>query len=171
DEREARDKKDELSLAFDQLKGAVKLAVQAAQKKLPAGSNDRVWADISNADLLFLTEAREARVKSAYRDLVPPTAWFVGAAKGQLELFAKLGIKSALAEAIIADLDSRVGPQPSSAPASIVIVAGHRTDEPGRTEPRFPESAIAGVKDRLREKLTRLNRGAGGIRVLASAAP
>src|SRR5271157_1695005 len=171
DEREARDKSEELLLAFDQLKGAVKLAVQAAQKKLPAGSSDRIWADITNADLLFLTEEEEERVKRAYKDAVPPTPWFVGAAKGQLELFAKLGIKSALAEAIIADLDSRVGPQPSSAPASIVIVAGHRTDEPGRTEPRFPESAIAGVKDRLREKLTRLNRGAGGIRVLASAAP
>jgi hypothetical protein len=32
------------------LKGALKLAVQAAQKKLLAGSSDRIWADITNAD-------------------------------------------------------------------------------------------------------------------------
>jgi hypothetical protein len=96
-EREARDKRDELLLAFGQLTGAVKLAVQAAQKKLPTGSSDRIWADITNADLLFLTEDKEGRVKRAYKDSVPATPWFVGAAKGQLELFTKLGIKTALA--------------------------------------------------------------------------
>ena len=166
-EREARDKRDELLLAFDQLKGAVKLAVQAAQKKLPAGSNDRIWADITNADLLFLTEEKEGRIKRAYKDSVPPTPWFVGAAKGQLELFAKLGIKTALAEAIIAELGSPVD-EPRS---SVVIVSGHRIDEPGRKEIRFPESAEAAVTSRLREKLAKLNQSAGGIRVLASAAP
>jgi hypothetical protein len=167
DEREARDERDELLLAFDQLKGAVKLAVQAAQKRLPAGSNDRIWADISNADLLFLTEAKEARVKSAYKDSVPPTSWFVDATKGQLELFAKLGIRTALAEALIATLGT-----PVNAPRSaVVIIAGHRVDEPGRTEIRFPESAVAAVKGALRERLMRLNQCAGGIRVLASAAP
>jgi hypothetical protein len=53
DERQAQDKADELSLTFDQLKAAVSLAVQASQKALPAGSDDRIWADISNADLLL----------------------------------------------------------------------------------------------------------------------
>ena len=38
DEQQARDKANELSLAFDQVKGAVKMAVQAAQKKLAAGT-------------------------------------------------------------------------------------------------------------------------------------
>jgi hypothetical protein len=170
-EREARDTKEELPLAFDQLKGAVKLAVQGAQRNLPAGSNDRIWADISNADLLFLTEAREARVKNAYRDAVPPTPWFVGAAKGQLELFAHLGIKFDLANAIIAELGSPVGTQPSGAPPAIIIVAGHRIDVPGRGGTRFPESAVPAVKDRLREKLASLGQKAGGVQVLASAAP
>jgi hypothetical protein len=167
DEREALDKRDELLLVFDQLRGAVKLAVQAAQKKLPAGSSARIWADITNADLLFLTEEKEGRVKRAYKDSVPPTPWFVGAAKGQLELFTKLGIKTALAEAIIAELGSPVDELRSS----VVIVSGHRVDEPGRNEIRFPETAVDAVRDRLREKLARLNQYAGGIRVLASAAP
>jgi hypothetical protein len=166
-ERKARDKRDELLLAFDQLKGAVRLAVDAAQEKLPAGSNERSWADITNADLLFLTDDTEARVKRAYKDSVPPTPWFVGAAKGQLELFAKLGIRTALAEEIIAQLGS-----PVDAPrSSVVIVTGHRVDEPGRTEIRFPDNAVAAVTDRLRKKLAKLNQDAGGIRVLASAAP
>jgi hypothetical protein len=166
-EREARDKKDELLLAFDQLKGAVRLAVDAARKKLPAGSSDRVWADITNADLLFLTDEKEERVKRAYRDSVPSTPWYVGAAKGQLELFTRLGIKTALAGSIIAELGS-----PVDAPrSSVVIVTGHRVDEQRRKEVRFPESALAAVKNKLREKLAGLGQGAGGIRVLASAAP
>jgi hypothetical protein len=84
-----------------------------------------------------------------------------------LELFAKLGMRSALAEAIIGELGN-----PLDAPgSSVVIVVGHRIDEPERKEIRFPESAIAAVKDKLRESLTRLSQGAGGVRVLASAAP
>jgi hypothetical protein len=167
DERAARDTKDELFLSFDQLKGAVKLAVQSAQKANPAGSDARVWADISSADLLFLTEDREARVKRAYKDAVPPTPWFVGAAKGQLELFASLGFKAALAQVILGEL----GAPASAAPPSMVIVAGHRIDEPGRGEPRFPDSVVSAVRNRLREELVRLNQGPGGIHVLASAAP
>jgi hypothetical protein len=167
DELEARNKKEQLTLAFDELKGAVKLAIQAAQKKLPAGSNDRIWADISNADLLFVTEDKEARIKLAYRDSVPSTPWIVGAIRGQLELFAKLGIRGALAEAVIVELGNPL----DAIGSSVVIVAGHRIDEPGRKEIRFPESAVAAVQDKLREKLARLSQGAGGIRVLASAAP
>jgi hypothetical protein len=167
DEREARDKRDELLLAFDQLKGAVRLAVNAALKKLPAGGSHRIWAEITNADLLFLTEQKEERVKRAYRDSVPPTPWFVGATKGQLELFAKLGIKTALAKDVIGELGN-----PIDAPrTSVVIVTGHRIDEPGRKVIRFPEGAVGAVKERLSEKLAKLNQTAGGIRVLASAAP
>jgi hypothetical protein len=166
-EREARDKRDELALAFDQLKGAVRLAVDSARKNLPADSSDRIWADITNADLLFLTEDKEERVKRAYRDSVPATPWHVGAAKGQLELFVKLGIKTALAGVIIAEL----GNPPAAPRSSVVIVTGHRVDEPERDKARFPESAESAVRERLHEKLAKLNQGVGGIRVLASAAP
>jgi hypothetical protein len=171
-ERAAQDKADELSLSFDQLKSAVSLTLQAAQKGLPVGSDDRVWADISSADLLFLTEERESRIIRAYKAAIPAISWYVEAAKGQLELFASLGIKVELAQAIIADLSGGVGaPASSWAAPRIVVVAGHRIDEPGRSEPRFPERAEVAVKAKLQEKLARLNQGAGGVRVLASAAP
>ena len=174
-DREARDKKEELQLVFDQLKSAVGLAVQAAQRKLPAGSDDRIWADISNADLLFVTEDKESRVIRAYKDSVPPRPGFVGAVKFQLELFAELGIKDALARKIIAELHPSF-PAHSTVDAQrseVVIVVGHRVDEPGRTEDRFPVNVTAAVKNRLMEELKRLNHSAGaaGVRVLASAAP
>lgn len=83
-----------------------------------------------------------------------------------------MGIKQSLAQAIVADLVSRAAdaPAPGAAP-SIVIVAGHRIDEPGRGETRFPESGVPAVKEKLRETLARLNQGPGGVRILASGAP
>ena len=180
-ERDARDKKEELALAFDELKVAVKLAIQGAQARFPAGSNDHIWADISGADWLFLNEPRDARVVRAYKDSLTTTPWFIGSATGQLKLFASLGIRAELANAIVAELgppEDQPGPpkDPLRAPppSAIVIVAGHRIDEPGRTPARFPEGAAEAVKEQLRQKLAAivaLNKEAGGIRVLASAAP
>ena len=168
DAQKASDKKAELALAFDQLKGAVKLAVSRAKNKAPNGSNDRIWGDISNADLLFITEASESRVKMAYKNAVPATPWFVGAVKGQLDLFSKLGIKTALADAIIAELGNPIDSTPTR--LGVVVVAGHRMDAPGCVPPRFPETAVAAVREALRVRLARLQKD-GGIHVLASAAP
>ena len=119
----------------------------------------------------------------AYKDSLTTTPWFIGSATGQLKLFASLGIRAELANAIVAELGPpedqpgppkdplRVSPPP---PSAIVIVAGHRIDEPGRTPARFPEGAAQAVKEQLRQKLAAIvafNKEAGGIRVLASAAP
>jgi tetratricopeptide (TPR) repeat protein len=165
DERTAQDRKEELALTFAQLKGAVKLAVNRAHDKARADCTDRTWASISNADLLFLIDENDRRVMRAYKDAVPATPWFVGAAKGQLNLFAQLGIRTELAQAIIAALGNPVDAAPG-----VVIVAGHRIDEPGRAEVRFPETAVAAITAALRKKLAKLQTN-GGVRVLASAAP
>jgi tetratricopeptide (TPR) repeat protein len=165
----AREKKKEVTLAFDTTKTAVKLAIDRARATLPADSGDRVWANISNADLLFLTDGNVERVKRAYRDTVPPTAWIADAVSGQLRLFSCLGVKSDIADAIIADLAGppTIVPGP---PPSIVIVTGHQIDEPGRAEVRFPERAEPAVKDRLRGELKKLAQQPDGVRVLASVA-
>jgi hypothetical protein len=53
DEKEAKDKKEQLLQAFDQLKHPVELAVKAARKSLPKGTDDRIWAEIANAKRLL----------------------------------------------------------------------------------------------------------------------
>ena len=168
DDGQAEAKKKELPIVFEQLTGAVKLALQAAQKKLPAGSDERKMVDICNADLLFLTEPKDARVKNAYEGCLPLTPGLVSEANAQLEVFAKLGIKTTLADEIM----TKLGPVGDPPPA-VVILAGHRVDEPGYASDRFPEGAVAAVEKSLHEKLMRLKESAGGagIHVLASAAP
>jgi hypothetical protein len=168
DEKEAKDKKEELLRVFEQLKDPVELAVKAARKRLLVGTDDRIWADIANANRLFVTNAKEARVMRAYTDAVPPReVRFVDAAKAQLELWAGLGIRTTLAEDIIKEL----GDPSRDPPRAVVILAGHRIDEPDRGQTRFPASAVPEVIDRLRKKLAKLNESAGGIHVLSSAAP
>jgi hypothetical protein len=69
---------------------------------------ERMWAEISRADLLFLTEpeppagAPSRRVNQAYRAAVPPDHGFAReAAVGQLALFRDLGFRPGMAQAAI----------------------------------------------------------------------
>ena len=110
---------------------------------------DYFWAEISAADVLFLTpEGREQRVIAAYGDAIPldkPFAW--DAARGQLELFASLGVKAELARKVISEMSARFDEQDKESkilnvtakkPVHLIVFAGHRVDAPSRAEPRFP---------------------------------
>ncbi|MCK7508713.1 MAG: hypothetical protein MZV70_34890 [Desulfobacterales bacterium] len=101
---EAEDYKRRVEEEVNTLRCLVPASVSAGLQRMSSEDSDRCWAKISNADVLFLTlEGREQRVVTAYSDAVPPDkvpfAW--DAAKGQLNLFACLGIKTDLAEKVI----------------------------------------------------------------------
>ena len=134
-----------LTRQVEALRLIVSLAIEAALKRLARGDKARVWAEISAADLGFLVEQRRQQVVQGYLDAVPrddPFAW--SAARGQLQLFASLGVRADFADEVIRAVDAQVEPAPAAAPALHAIVfAGHRVDEPGRPEPRFPPTAEA----------------------------
>jgi hypothetical protein len=143
---------------------------------------DRFWGEISAADVLFLSpEGREQRVVAAYSDAVPldkPFAW--DAARGQLELFAALGVKSELAEKVISkisvDFDEQDKKQKKSQekarkPVHLVVLAGHRVDASGRTPPRFPPKQETRAKALIREAVEALRNDEYEVIGLASAAP
>jgi hypothetical protein len=93
------------------------------------------------------------------------------AVKAELELLGKLGIRAPLVQMIIEDCRLvELGGQEDLNP-TIVILVGHRVDEPGRPQIRFPTQTVGAVTSKLREKLSELKTCAGGIRVLSSAAP
>jgi hypothetical protein len=129
-------------------------------------------ANIGRADLLFLTEERDQRVVQAYRDAVPKSDAFAwDAAKGQLELFGKLGIRAERAGRIIGALDVYVEPTRSVPDLHLVVAVGHRTDEPRRAVPRFPAVQERQARALFRRALEELNATGCKLRVLASAAP
>jgi len=167
--------KSKLKRQVDALQSLVSVSIDAALSKLTSSDLDYVWAKISAADLMFLVEARPNRIVQAYRDAIPVNAHFAwDAAKGQLQLFAQLGIKSDLANEIIRTIDARMT-RPMKAEESKllhqVVFAGHRVDEAGRKKPRFPAEREHNACDLIRKKLTKARDTGVQIQVLASAAP
>lgn len=164
--------KDELERQVKALRSSVRLAINAALARLAQEGKDRVWAEISRADLLFLTEERDQRVIQAYRDAVPKTDVFAwSAAKGQLQLFAALGVRAERADKIIQAIDAHIEGSRPDPDLHIVIAVGHRVDERGRATPRFPADKELRVRELVRTALQNLLAGGPRLRVLASAAP
>jgi hypothetical protein len=168
----------ELTRQLEALRHAVSKAIEAALMRPDITPGDRVWAKLSAADLMFLGAERAKRVVQAYKDAIPRNkdaiprnrrfVW--DAAKGQLGLFAQLGIKAELANEVIQTIDSLVAaPEPDK--KELHMVAGHRADEPGRSTPRFPASCEAKARDLILESLAGTLDAAARVHVLASAAP
>jgi hypothetical protein len=158
------------------LRPMVALAVAAALRRMDENDPERVWAQISNADVLFLSDPqREARVVAAYKDAVPrdkPFAW--DAARGQLELFEALGIRAEMARLVIEELDARLAaqePTEQRKPVHLLVFAGHRVDAPGRAQPRFPPEQEERAQSLIREAVTGLLDDQHVVIGLASAAP
>ncbi len=151
----------------------VPASVEAARSQLKPTDSEWIWANISNADLLFLTEPNARRVIKRYQDELPENNLFAwNAVKGQLQLFAALGVKADLAHQVIGAIDKQFA---SPAPANekdrcIVIFAGHRVDADDRKMPRFPKLAESKARELIRTHLETIARD-GKVEGLASAAP
>ena len=166
--------KSELERQVDALRASVRLAINAAIDRLDRECKDRVWAEISRADHLFLAQERDPPVVRAYRDAVPKNDAFAwDAAKGQLQLFAGLGIRAERAQRIIRELDAYVEPD-KPVPGlrlHLIVAVGHRVDEPGRAVPRFPADAEPRARELIRCALEQMKANGTQVRVLASGAP
>ena len=170
--REARFYAEEVQRQMEQLRASVGLAIQAALKRLPSG-NERTWAEISRADLMFLNDKeRPTRVKNTYVSAVPESDLFAwDATTSQLKLFARLGIRSDLANQVVNALDAKFKPPPAEPDLHLVIFAGHRIDAVGRTERRFPEASEPRARQLIRDRFKELKSASSRLQVLASAAP
>ena len=153
------------------------IAMSIARAKEHDPEDERLWADISEADLMFLTEPEDALradpslVVDTYRAAIPPNKRFAwDATKGQLELFASLGIRAEVAEAVIAALDGPV-PAAQRVVQHLVVFSGHTIDGPNAPVPRFPAAAEAKARALIAERLGALRNATTQLVVLASAAP
>lgn len=154
--------------AVAQLRLIVRASVEAALKRMSATDPERVWADISLADVMFLTESSTQRIANKYKASIPkdkPFAW--DAAKGQLELFAGLGVRGEIAQQVIALVDVKQQPKQ---PLHVIVFVGHRVDAPDREEPRFPSAAADKARQLIRESLSQLGEEHTFV-AMASAAP
>ena len=164
----------ELAKDVEVLRWLVPASVEAGLRRLSGLDPQHVWAEISKADVLFLNEQNEQRVVNRYRNVIPrdnPFAW--DAAKEQLGLFIRLGVKADLANKVIAAVEAELPIQQPAAedkPVHIVVFAGHRVDDPGRAEARFPAEQEGRAKNLIRDALSGLDEDYR-VQALASAAP
>jgi hypothetical protein len=175
DDDEAAEKyRHELAKDVEVLRWLVPASVEAGLRRLSGLDPQHVWAEISKADVLFLNEQNEQRVANRYRNVIPrdnPFAW--DAAKEQLGLFIRLGVKADLANKVIAAVQAEQPIQEPAAddkPVHIVVFAGHRVDDPGRAKARFPAEQEGRAKNLIRDALSELNEEYR-VQALASAAP
>jgi hypothetical protein len=173
--------KGELKRQVEALRPMVSQAIEAALARTDLSDEQRLWAKVSAADLMFLVEERNKRVIEAYKNAIPRNGRFAwDAAKGQLQLFALFGIKADLANQVIRTLDELLdGSEPDKVDRSepdkkvlhTIVFAGHRVDEGGREKPRFPPDCETRARELIREKLKAAVEPSKRVHVLSSAAP
>ena len=150
----------ELSLVrarFDRLANAVEMSMAARETFLehqqPQDTEQLMWAAIGRADHAFLTGRKPAAVATRYREALATAPSFgVASARGQLEIFQRLGVRSEFVEAALAAIDGLTAPAAATAPDAapreappdrVLLFTGHMVDDAVRKTPRFPRTPAA----------------------------
>jgi hypothetical protein len=161
DDDAARAQKESLS-RFEHLVHAVEMSIAARETFLngqrPRNSEQLMWAAISRADHAFLVGQRPAAVAARYREALHDAPDFGrDAARSQLALYRRLGLRTEFADAALAAIDQvPANPSDSSAaavkspapPDRVLLFTGHMIDKDGRQQPRFPRTAAAEAEAR-----------------------
>jgi hypothetical protein len=153
------------------LAGAVELALDATDKRLKRENRSDLWAEISAADLRFLTASEPRRVAARYRDALADANEFArDAVRKQLATYRDLGLFAAN----VAESSKVVGEAPDEPDAehrSVLLFAGHMIDAPGRKRPRFPADIEAVAREKIREAVVEeIKRGVGVAAAYAGGA-
>jgi len=178
DDEAARALKTHKDLA-SKLPSAVQLSLDAAFKQLEREDKDDVWAEISRADLAFITTNAPKRVAAVYQKALtgaPPFAG--GSAAKQLAIFRDLGVMTDnLAEVFQVVGEPPALPEPGVQPAPkperkrVLVFAGHMIDAPGRATPRFPADKEAVAREEIKQRvLKEMNNGIGVAAAYAGGA-
>ncbi len=138
-DRKGDEELDKLKTRLAELLVTVGASIQAEQDLAKAAGKSDLWADISEADMSLYCGASAARVRAHY-DLVRGISPFkVGAVRGQLEIFERLGVYEDQARAALETLPQA---KADPAPPHVLLFTGHRVDDPGRKTPRFPPDKV-----------------------------
>jgi hypothetical protein len=168
DDEQAVSYRQKIAKSVAELRLIVRASIEARLGQYSSDDPDRVWAEISLADALFLSEDVAQRVVSKYKAIIPKDKPFVwDAARGQLELFASLDVRGDVARQVIASIEVRQSPQEK--PLHLILFAGHRVDTAGRPEPRFPTDREAKARQLIHEALSQIDQS-HSFTGLASAA-
>ncbi|HEX8189876.1 MAG TPA: tetratricopeptide repeat-containing protein, partial [Pyrinomonadaceae bacterium] len=154
------------------LVAAVDLSLGANAERAGREGRRDVWAEISAADLRFITVEAPARVANAYRKAMAGAQNFnANSVRKQLAIYRDLGVLGAnLAEVFKVVGEPPPLPETPAAPAAapaprprVLLFAGHMIDAPGRERPRFPAAGERVARAKIREAVEKEMRREGGV--------
>jgi hypothetical protein len=169
---EAKADLDRLQSQRQTLSGAVSVALDAAKQRLVQQAKTDVWYDISVADFQFLTNSKPAKVAFAYQSALDGVPDFNSdSVRAQLLMFQQLGVLPDNAKSALALFPATPAKPATAAPGRVILFTGHMIDEPGRQEPRFPNSLTPAVRDAIRAAVQQeVARTDGAVIGIASGA-
>ena len=167
EEDEGQRELDSRKKQIQKLSASVDLSLKATAERLKRQERTDVWAEISEADLCFLTSNRPQKVSGAYRRALVDAPVFVSdAVRRQLSLYQDLGLLNDNVGAVLTVLEPEAAPVATavaSTPQRVLLFTGHMIDAPGRAEPRFPPDKVDVAKQKIAEAVAAEKAIAGGI--------
>jgi hypothetical protein len=154
------------------LAAAVELSLAATSQRLKREGKKDMWAEISAADLNFITtEEPQPFVAASYRKALAGAPGFAhDSARKQLAIYRDLEVLGVnLAEVFKVVGEPPPLPAPGAEPAApwpprkrVLLFAGHMIDAPDRKKPRFPADKEQVAREKIKEAvLKEMNSGAG----------
>ncbi len=152
------------------LAAAVDLSLNASLRRLDREGRKDVWAEISAADLCFITTDNPHRAAAAYRNALAAAPEFAaGSVRKQLAIYRDLGVLGVnLAEVFKVVGEPPPLPTPGDKAAAapqhkrVLLFAGHMIDAPEREHPRFPADKEQAGREKIKEVIVKeMNSGAG----------
>jgi hypothetical protein len=147
------------------LAAAVDLSLEARLDRLKREGKTDVWAEISEADLRYITSKRPARVAAAYRDSLNEAPDFAReSVRKQLGIYSDLGVLGGNLAEVVKVVGEPLADTPPELPQRkrILLFTGHMIDAPDRKAPRFPADKEVVARERIKEVVVQeMNSGAG----------
>jgi tetratricopeptide (TPR) repeat protein len=162
----------------EELATLVRVTASVALDKLArvgteVGDVERTWANATLAEEAVLRgDAREAQRHYKRAANAANTTWFqIESMRGQVALYYHLGMRPEVSGAALEFLQRRASEleNPTRRYNRVVLFSGHMIDLPSRPEPRFPESAAAGVGERIAAQLSEWRIGPGDLAICSAA--
>ena len=166
--KKADDELEEQLEHASRLSAAVEISLDATMRKLDREGKKDVWAEISQADLRFLTSDNPEWVVSAYRDAlagVPEFVW--DSVRNQLAIYDALGVLSANVAEVV-QFTGLPKKEEASVLKRVLIFTGHMIDDSedrqkkGRP-PRFPAEKEAIARQKIKEKVEAEMQAGDGV--------
>jgi hypothetical protein len=177
--KKAADALEELEERAVKLAGAVEISLEASLSRPDLKDDEKLWAQISEADLAYITTNDPPRVAAAYKKALGGVPDFAAdSVRQQLAIYRDLAaLTDNLAEVVKVTGEPSPLREPGAQPAPkperkrVLVFAGHMIDSPDRKTPRFPADKEAVAREEIKQRvLKEVNNGPGVAAAYAGGA-